>query len=102
MVGCLPGCNLYNSMWRFCGPGLCEHVDSGDHLMPALCLCPAARAHYCSGLSAPHLTHFLDIAFDLEINVDDQLLSLWLLGRGPAECAVQGALAAALPPLLFG
>lgn len=59
--GNLLECNLRSSVW---GPlplaFVSEHMDCGDHLMPALC--------------TTALTRLVDIAFDLELSVSDRLL----------------------------
>lgn len=67
-----------------------------------LCICLTAEAsfvplHCCPepiialGSDSPSpWTHFIDVLFDLKINVDDKILTLWLPSRGSAGCAVQG------------
>lgn len=74
-----------------------EHVDSGDPLMPAVCLC--AAAHHRSGQPSPSpLARCVAVLSDLEMSVDDTLLlSLWLPSRGSA--AQEPGL---LPCLSFG
>lgn len=91
-------------MGRSRGPGLCVWTAVAASCL--LCVRLAAEALLCASLVLPGdplgsgppglLTsnpHFLDVLFDLRINVDEKLLSLWLsegvlgvLSRGLGCC----------------
>lgn len=74
-------------------------MDSGDRLLPALVSILQSRTAIALGsMASPPAPHFIGVLFDLQIHVDDKLLSLWLPGRGSVGCAVPGP---RLPPCLL-
>lgn len=86
------------SMWTVVTAScpLCICLTAEASLVPLHC-CPEPIIALGSHSPSPW-THFIDVLFDLEINVDDKLLTLWLPSRGSAGCAVEGPW---LLPLLF-
>ena len=73
-----------------------DHSDASCLLWRRLC-CPVPPLLW-AGQPLPSDPHLVDVLFDLPINVDDKLLSLWLPGRRSAWCAVPGP---RLPPCLL-